>query len=158
MSEDKEDLGLRWAWPATAWSRGWVPSPWLRWVAVVKASDPTLDQWSVTRALALQLCRKELPQWRKVVKQVFSKRRKSTVYVERHRGRLRGRVPESHICGSLSYFYGVFLLGFLWPIILIFLDHSPYLVYLRILQSSDVCDESLSRIGFCQRGLWLAWY
>ena len=59
--------------------------------------------------------------------------------MERHMGRLRGRVPEFHICGSLNYFYGVFLLDFLWPIILIFLDHSPYLVYLRILQSSNVC-------------------
>ena len=42
-------------------------------------------------------------------------------------------VAESSPCGSLNYFYVVFLLGFLWPIILICLVHSLYLVYLRIL-------------------------
>ena len=35
--------------------------------------------------------------------------------------------------GSLNYFGGVFLPGFLWPIVLICLVHSPYLVYLRVL-------------------------
>ena len=35
--------------------------------------------------------------------------------------------------GSLNHFYGAFLLGFLWPIILICLVQSPYSVYLRIL-------------------------
>ena len=51
-------------------------------------------------------------------------------------GRLRER--ESHcvvpLC-SLSDFYGVFLPSFLWPIFLICLVHSPYLVYLGILTS-----------------------
>ena len=37
---------------------------------------------------------------------------KCTVYVDRHMGRLRERVPESHPCGSLNYFFGTFLLGF----------------------------------------------
>ena len=36
-------------------------------------------------------------------------------------------------CGSLNYFYGAFLPGFLWPIILTCLVNSPYLVYFRIL-------------------------
>ena len=62
---------------------------------------------------------------------VFIKREKSIVCVERHTGRFRKRVAESH--GSLNYFYEVFLLGFLWPIILVCLVLSPYLVYLRIL-------------------------
>ena len=42
-------------------------------------------------------------------------------------------VAESRPCGSLDYFSGTFLPGFLWPIMLICLLHSPYLVYLRIL-------------------------
>ena len=51
------------------------------------------------------------------VSKVFIKREKSIVCVERHTGRFRKRVAESH--GSLNYFYEVFLLGFLWPILLV---------------------------------------
>ena len=40
---------------------------------------------------------------------------------------------ESHPHGSLNHLYGTFLLGFLWPIILICLVQSLYLVHLRIL-------------------------
>ena len=36
--------------------------------------------------------------------------------------------------GSLNYLYGVFLLGFLWPVILICLVHSPYLADLKIFE------------------------
>ena len=37
--------------------------PDVGWIAAVKAPDPShLDQWSVTRALALWLWRKEFPQ------------------------------------------------------------------------------------------------
>ena len=43
------------------------------------------------------------------------------------------RVTELHPHGSVNYFYGAFLPGFLWPIILIFLVLSLYLVYLRVL-------------------------
>ena len=43
------------------------------------------------------------------------------------------RVTESHPPGSLNYFFGVFLPGFLQLIIFICLVHSPYFVYLRIL-------------------------
>ena len=35
--------------------------------------------------------------------------------------------------GSLNHFYGAFLLGFLWPMILVCLVLSPCLVYLSIL-------------------------
>ena len=62
---------------------------------------------------------------------IFIKREKSIVCVGRHTGRFRKRVAESH--GSLNYFYEVFLLGFLWPIILVCLVLSSCLVYLRIL-------------------------
>ena len=40
---------------------------------------------------------------------------------------------ESHPRGSLNHLYGAFLLGFLWPIILLCLVLSSYLVYLRVL-------------------------
>ena len=40
---------------------------------------------------------------------------------------------ESHPRGSLNHFYGASLLGFLWPIILLCLVLSLYLVYLRVL-------------------------
>ena len=33
------------------------------------------------------------------------KRKKGTIHVDRHRGRLRGRVPELHPHCTLSYFY-----------------------------------------------------
>ena len=40
---------------------------------------------------------------------------------------------ELHPHDSLNHLDGAFLLGFLWPIIMICLVHSPYLAYLRIL-------------------------
>ena len=43
------------------------------------------------------------------------------------------RGAESQPHGSLNYFYGTFLPGFLWPVILICLVHCLYLVYLRTL-------------------------
>ena len=42
------------------------------------------------------------------------------------------RLPELHLHSSLNHLYGAFLPGFLWPIILICLVHTPCLVYLRI--------------------------
>ena len=39
---------------------------------------------------------------------------------------------ESCTRGSLNHFYGAFLPGFLWPIILLCLVLSLYLVYLRV--------------------------
>ena len=63
------DLG--WPWPTTAWSGAWVPSQRLRSDHGGESSRSSpLDQWSVTRALTLWLCRKEFPQRQKVVKQV----------------------------------------------------------------------------------------
>ena len=41
-------------------------------------------------------------------------------------GRLRWKVPESHCHGSLNYFYGAFLPGFLRSVVLICLVLSPY--------------------------------
>ena len=70
--------------------------------------------------------------------------KKSTVHVDRHTGRLRRRDPESRPSGSLNHLYEAFLLVFLWPIILISLGHSPYLVYLRILPI--VCAHLLAKM------------
>ena len=52
--------------------------------------------------------------------------------MDRHTGGLRWRVAELHSRGSLNYLYGA-LLGFLWPIILICLLQSSYLIRLSIL-------------------------
>ena len=49
--------------------------------------------------------------------------------MDRHTGGLRKLLP----CGSLNHLHGAFLLGFLWPIILLYLGLSPHSVYLRIL-------------------------
>ena len=68
---------------------------------------------------------------------VFIRKKRNTILVDRHTGRLREkdreRETESHPQGNLNYFYGSILV-FLRPIILICLVQSPYLVYyLRIL-------------------------
>lgn len=48
---------------------------------------------------------------------IFIRRKKSTVYVDEHMGKLS--VPEFYPSGSLNHSYGAFLLGLLLPIILI---------------------------------------
>ena len=57
--------------------------------------------------------------------EVFTRRKRVRSYV--------GRLRESGPPGGLKHFYGAFLLGFLWLIILLFLVLSLYLVYLRVL-------------------------
>ena len=64
---------------------------------------------------------------------VCVKRVKNTACVDRHTSRLRQRIPELRLSGSLNHLYGAFLLVFLWSVILICLVHCPYLVYLSIL-------------------------
>ena len=46
--------------------------------------------------------------------------------------------------GSLNYFYGAFLLGFLWPVILLCLVLSLYWVYLWVLPC--VCAHLLAKM------------
>ena len=60
-------------------------------------------------------------------------------------GRLRRRVPH----GSLNYLYGAFLLGFLWPIILICLVHSAPLAYIGVLPC--VCMHLLAKMDFTEK-------
>ena len=62
----------------------------------------------------------------------------------------RDRVAESHPHGSLNCFYWASLLGFLQPIILICLVHSPYLIYLRVL---PCCGRILPHTSLPQRHL-----
>ena len=52
---------------------------------------------------------------------------------ERERERERERFAESHSLGSVNYFYGAYLVGFLWPVTLTCMVHSSYLVYRRFL-------------------------
>ena len=80
---------------------------------------------------ALRLCRKKFPPRQKVVKHVKCLLGGKVVRVDRHPGGLRER--ESYPRGSLNHLYGALLLGFLWPIVLLCLVLSPYLVHLRLL-------------------------
>ena len=74
------------------------------------------------------------------------------VLVDRHMGRLR----ESRALSSLNHLYGVFLLGFLWPVILLCLVLSPLF---GLSQGPLMCTRaSLSQDGFQRRGLWLGWH
>ena len=43
------------------------------------------------------------------ISEVFVKRKKSTVHVDRHTGELRERVAGLHPCGSFNYFSDIFL-------------------------------------------------
>ena len=105
--------------------------------AAVRAPNPshqtTRDQWPVTRPWPLSCVEinfhKETES--SEASKVFIRRKKSTVHVDGHTGRLRER--ESRPRGSLNHFYGPFLPGFLWPIALFCLVLSPELVYLRVL-------------------------
>ena len=82
--------------------------------------------------------------------------------MDRHRKRLRGRVPETRYPGSLNHLHGAFLLVFLWPIILICLVHGLYLVYLRTLPHAHM--HLLAKVILLERhikrtslGLTLLW-
>ena len=74
----------------------------------------------------------------------------------RHLGALRESCPQ----GSLNHFYGSFILGFLWPVILLclVLRLSSKFV-LRLSQGPPMCVHvSLSQDGFQQRGVWVGWH
>ena len=74
---------------------------------------------------------------------MFIRRKKEYSSVDRHTGILRE--VESCFHGSLNHLYRAFLPGFLWPIILICLVQSPYLVYLRMLPC--VCTHLLAKMN-----------
>ena len=111
------DLG--WPWPAPAWN--------------LAGSQQWKQQVLATRQVALQ-------------KIIYTKRESSEASKALEGKRLQYlwidygqtvhehtlRLPELHLHSSLNHLYGAFLPGFLWPIILICLVHTPCLVYLRI--------------------------
>ena len=75
---------------------------------------------------------------------VFIRGKRGAVRVDRHMGRLRGRVLSRALVAVSITCMGVLLLGFLWPIILICLVQSPHLIYLRILPC--VCMHLLAKV------------
>ena len=66
-----------------------------------------------------------------------------------------GSERESRPRGSLNHFYWSFLLCFFWPVILLCLVLSPYLVYLRVLPcvcvhllaKTDSSEEAYGKVG-----------
>ena len=56
-----------------------------------------------------------------------------------------GSENEPHTYGSLNHFYGTYLPGFYWPIILLCLVLSLKLVHLKV---PPMCVASLSQDGF----------
>ena len=67
------------------------------------------------KALAVQLCGKRIPTKMESseASRVFIRRKESKVHVHRHTGWTLESVPESGPRGSLSYYYGAFLMVFL---------------------------------------------
>ena len=88
-----------------------APSPRLRLGLSGKSTEPSpLDRWLVTSwffSFAEENSKRQ-----KVVKQMKSLLRKRVQYVWTDTSRLGGRVPESHLCSSLSYLYAAFSSGF----------------------------------------------
>ena len=107
-------------------------------------SDKISGQWP---DLAHHLWRKEFPQRQEVVKQEkLIRRKKSTVWwIDTWMD------SEEELCprGSLNHFLGAFVLSFLWPIILLCLVLSQYLVNLRILPC--VCTHLLVKADSTER-------
>ena len=105
--------------PVIEFGLGW-------WEQRILATRPVVSD----KALALQLCRKEFPPKTESseTSKVFIKRKKEYVWIDTQVDSERESRPHS----SLNHFYGAFLPCFLWPIILICLVLSPYLLYLRI--------------------------
>ena len=118
------------------------------WAHQILATSPVVSD----KGPALRLCRKESPQRLKVVKQVeysFRGQRVHHVWTDTWAVSAKDIVTELHHHCSLNYFYKAFLPSFLWPIILICLIHSSYLVYLRILPC--VHTHLLANIDFTEK-------
>ena len=97
-------------------ARGWG------WVVAVKP----LDHWSVMEALALRLCKEEFPQrWKVVnwVKNLLRGKREQYLWIDT-RADSEGEPLSRVRMAVLNHLFRTFLLGFLWPIVLICLVHS----------------------------------
>ena len=148
MYRSQTDCDLGWPWLAMAWSRAWIPRQRLDWVKALKALDPSLDRVvsdKVPGPLVLQQ-RISTKTESSEASKVFIKREKMSVCIDSRSDSRRERITEWCPCGSLNYFYGAFLLSFLWPIILICLIRGPYLVYQRI--HSSVHTHLLAKVEF----------
>ena len=75
---------------------------------------------------------------------VFIRGKRGAVRVDRHMDGLRGRVLSRALVAVSITCMGALLLGSLWPIILICLVQSLYLIYLRILPC--VCTHLLAQV------------
>ena len=110
-------LSLQWLGAGPGFpARGWG------WVVAVKP----LDQWSVMEALALWLCKEEFPQRWKVVKWVknlLRGKREQYLWIDTRADSEGEPLSRVHMA-VLNHLFRTFLLGFLWPIILICLAHS----------------------------------
>ena len=116
-----------------------------QWEYQILATRPLVSD----KAVALRLCGKRIPARTESseTSTVFirKKKKQSTVLV---------RVGSERVAPSWQFkslIWGISS-GFLWPIILICLVQSPYLVYLRVLPCAHA---SLSQDGFYSRGLWV---
>ena len=150
-----EDMGYDLGWPRPAVAG--IPSQWLRPGCVSESTkSQSLDQWSVTRALALRLCRKEFPQRWKVVEQVKCLLRGKIVqYMWIDTRAVSGR-ESRWVAPSWQ------LESLLWGISSGFplanhLDFSGSLSIFDILQDPPMCAHaSLSQDGFYRKGVWVA--
>ena len=119
------------------------------------------EHWTLTTRpvggdkLVLQLCRRELQKTESSeTNEVFVKKRVQYVWIDT--SRLRGRVPESRLCSSLSYLYAAFSSGF--PLTSHF-DFPGSESKFGLPQDPSLCvHASLSQDGFFQGGLWVAWH
>ena len=132
-----------------------APSQRLRLGLSGKSTEPSpLDRWVVT-SWFLSFA-EENSKRQQVVKQMRSLLRKGVQYVWIDTSRLGGRVPESHLCSSLSYLYAAFSSGF--PLTSHFYFPGSESTF-GLPQDPSLCvHASLSQDGFFQGGLWVAWH
>ena len=126
-----------WSWEALACSS-------LKWGLVsppeIEAKPRLWEHWILTarpvvsdKALGLWLCRKEFPQRRKTVKQVFIRRgKKSTVRVDKTHAWAQRQTVAPLWC-DLNHVSGALPPGFLWPVVLFCLVLRSYLICLEVL-------------------------
>ena len=116
--------------------RGLVHSQRLGWVTVVKTPDPshqTSGQWQDSWPFSFAEKNFTKRESNKTSRVFIQRENVQYMWLDTQADSGRERVTESHPHGSLNCFYWASLLGFLQPIILICLVHSPYLIYLRVL-------------------------
>ena len=92
------------------------------------------------------------------MKQIFIKRKKRllNVWIDPRADSKGEKIPELHPHGSLNYFYGAFLLGFL---LAIHFDLTGLQSMFDIFKVSPMCVQAcLSQDRIYWRGLWITWH